>query len=226
MVDDFVKSLSNPRYCATVEKLYSNLQTQLNSMDVKLVVYDETEQLRIDDKLLTYPFNKRKSYVGPPIKLQTRNTQLGNYPPYVYLDHRDRLNKPSVKMVNLKLVRSYVDMGIQNFMYMKSNFIDKVVAFFLIDERNIEAFEPFKNDYMKLQFDGYDYGEYTGQRDDKYVASFEDLFVFKIELSDDIMMSRRQNYSHFDMISAVGGLAIFVYCLLAFIVKPINKLMY
>lgn len=50
----------------------------------------------------------------------------------------------------MKLIRSYVDIGIQNFMFLKSSWFDKLVAFFMIDQRNIEEFEPFVNDYTKL----------------------------------------------------------------------------
>lgn len=62
-------------------------------MVVRLVVYDETEAFRINDETLLYPFEERKTNVGPSVRLKLRDKQSDLYPPYVYLDHRDDIFK-------------------------------------------------------------------------------------------------------------------------------------
>lgn len=191
-----------------------------------MVVYDEAEEFRIAEDTLRYPYFKRKSYVGPAIRLPTRVFEAHNYPPYLHLDDRDLLTKPRAQQISMNFIRSFVDLGIGNFWAPKATWVDRLIAFFLVDQRNVEEFEPFANDFEKLQLDGYEVGEFSGFRDPKFCPSFEDLLVFELKMSDDILMSRRKHYSHFDWASAVGGLAVVLHFLLGIVVRPFNSVAY
>jgi hypothetical protein len=57
------------------------------------------------------------------------------------------------------------------------------------------------SDYSKVKFKDYLVSDYLGKRNPKFVDSFEELFVFELNLADTALLSKRESFSFITYLS-------------------------